>query len=93
MSGPFECHITLEMPEEPDRLVLFMDGWGWKCSWIDGDPLLGEKRFFYLTRYNEKFEDLRAEMELTAKVISGAGYNVVRKKIEQIIYDTKKELA
>jgi len=91
----FECHITLSMPEEEQRLRLvnFMDGWGWKCSWIDGDPLLGENCFFYLTRYNDNFDQLKDEMELTAKVVSNIGFDVVRKKIKEVVYDTKLELA
>jgi hypothetical protein len=90
----FECHITLELPDEAgrQRLTEFLEDWGWKASWIDGDPLLGEKRFFYLTRHSDSYSELYAEMQLTAKVVSGLGFVVVRKKIEEIIYDTKKEL-
>lgn len=90
----FECHITLSLPDEAgqERLVEFMDGWGWKTSIFHGDPLLGEKSFFYLTRHNVNYDELFAEMELTAKVVSGMGFTVVRKKIEEIVYDTKRSL-
>ena len=91
----YECHITVDTPEDQDRfdrLVQFADEWGWKSSWIERDPLLGDKQFFYFTRHSNNFKEIEREMDLTANVLDRVGYPVLRKKIEMIVFDTKKDL-
>jgi len=89
METLFECHITIEGRQDWSAIVELADDMGWKPSKIDGDPLLGDKVFYYLTSYHTDLQVLKLRMHEMADRV---GPGVIRKKIEQIIYDTKKGL-
>ena len=84
----YECHITCN---RDDHSIVQNVGEpaGWKFSKIDGDPLLGQKVFCYLTRHHRDFEALKSLMQAMTSALKIVGVEVVREKIEHIIYDTK----
>lgn len=89
----FECHITCKVAFvnelEINNLYKLAEEFNWKTSFIEGDPLLGSDTFFYLTSYHEDLQVLKLRMhEMSDRV----GKLVIRKKIEQIVYDTKTGL-
>lgn len=88
----FECHITCEKPGEGVDLALLKQlatTHGWKTSSIEGDPLLGTQSFFYFTAYHHDLTQMKLKMHEMADRIP---VPVVRKKIEAIVYDTKRRL-
>jgi hypothetical protein len=86
----YECHVTVDRPSNPDDFNTLAQNLGWKTSCIDGDPVLGKKVFFYFTCHGTYYGRIYEKMELLASML---GDRVVRKKIEQIIYDTKGNIA
>ena len=85
----YECHITTELPVDTSFYSELAKEHGWKTSYIVGDPLLGDRGFFYFTSYDSNFDRMFSRMERMAMQIPG---KVLRKKIEQIVYDTKRKL-
>lgn len=88
MTEHFEAHVT--MPWSPEKIAFYKriaDEEGWKVSWIDGDPVLGEKRFFYFTRHETSHMRIFVAMEELVWTL-GEG-NVLRRKVEKIIFDDK----
>lgn len=83
----FECHITCERPNDTTALEALAAKYSWKTSYIVGDPLLGTGGFFYFTAYDTDLVNMKLRMHEMADRIS---VRVLRKKIEQIVYDTKK---
>lgn len=87
----YECHITVPMPSG-GMLHEFEDigeDHGWKTSYIQGDPLLGEKRYFYFTRFGTDLMDLANQMSALTNVLRNYDIQVLRQKIEEILFDTK----
>ncbi len=93
----FECHITIEIPADQQQHWIIEGlkarveavGWSWSC--IDGDPQLGERRRGYATHY---YPDQDTAIEMTKAVggvLAGKGMNVVRMKVEEVIYDSRSE--
>lgn len=87
----WECHITLGLhPVSSKDLV---EALGWKFSCIDGDPQLGSGAREYATRNASSvsdFETVKTHMNYTADVLKRTGgFNVIRQKIELVMYDTK----
>lgn len=84
----FECHITCY---EKDSLIAerVARECRWKTSQIARDPLLGNDTFFYLTKHSANYVDIYADMKATVGVLSQDGVDVLREKIELIMYDTK----
>jgi hypothetical protein len=88
-----ECHITISKPENVDELDALAARFGWKTSFIHGDPLLGKAGYFYFTTHHVDYDKIFEKMEFLSGYLEGA-FNIVplRKKIEQIVYDTKTAL-
>jgi hypothetical protein len=87
----FECHITVDRPHDEigfESFKALANEFGWKTSYIQGDPLLGDKAFFYFTKYSTDAWQLRVSMERLSECLRKAT-PVIREKIEEIIYDTK----
>lgn len=87
----FEAHITVgpfKLVREEHLLKIAADN-HWKTSRIDGDPLLGPGVNSYLTRHGTRYDNLLGHMQMTKGDLERAGFNVVRCKIELIMYDTK----
>ena len=88
----FECHITLLKPENTEKarkLFTISESNNMKTSWITGDPVLGAGKWFYVSGYSESYDELLQRMTKTAMHLREEGFEVVREKIEQIMYDTK----
>lgn len=86
----YECHITLGLhPVSAKRLI---EALGWKYSMIEGDPVLGTGYHEYATRHaSAKCPEstIIAEMDYIAGVLAHMGFNVLRQKVELVVYDTK----
>lgn len=84
----YESHITVDRDhaEVAKQVAAEM---GWKFSCIDGDPVLGQKVFAYLTAHDRTYEALRANMRRTSALLLARDVPVIREKIEHIVYDTK----
>ncbi len=87
----FECHVTVEKPTEDKLSTLkrFAEELGWKTSQIDGDPVLGEKVYFYFTHHCKNYSVIYSRMLHLLANLRSANIETVRSKIEHIIYDTK----
>lgn len=88
----FECHITVALPNSMERFESLAKDFGWKTSVIEGDPLLGKYGFLYFTSYDADFDFMVKRMDQMADLIRERNGEVLRKKIEKIVYDTKKKL-
>lgn len=86
MNFGYECHLTFD-PSHADFIKKFGIDIGWKTSQIYGDPLLGDKVYFYLTCHEEGHDGIRSKMWSTIYRCKDAGIPVIRTKIEQIIFD------
>lgn len=88
----FESHITVNKPKnlkEAKLLFKIASDNNMKTSWITGDPVLGVGKWFYISGYSTNFDDLLTRVKATSEEISNHQIEVVREKIEQIMYDTK----
>lgn len=93
----FECHITIAIPEEQqshwiiEGLKVRVEAVKWSFSCIEGDPQLGERTHCYATNY---YPDQDTAIEMTkavAGVLRDKGMNVVRTKVEHVVYDSRLE--
>ena len=88
----FECHITVYKPKsntEAKLLFTVAQEVKMKPSWITGDPVLGAGKWFYISGYSTSYDDLLGRMKAVASKLRDNNIEVVREKIEQILYDTK----
>lgn len=107
MNLEYECHITVEdMPERHKTWESLGRCFGWKTSFIVGDPLLpNQTGYFYFTCHDNDVVEIHAKMKRMSNILSDVDHlytiepemklppaKVVREKIELIIYDTKKKL-
>lgn len=89
-NGKFECHVTVDKLDFQPVIEIHKDiaaEQGWKTSAIDGDPVLGQKVFFYFTCFSTDLVEIVTKMNKLAEALGAA---VVRKKIESIIYDSRE---
>ncbi len=88
----FEIHFTVRKPdtrEAKDKLEAIGRASEWSTSCIDGDPLLGAKPYFYFTDHEHTFEAAHDRRKMLALVLEIEGIEILREKIEHIVYDTK----
>lgn len=83
----FEAHITC--PRVTSAVVKTFAVQGWVFSAIDGDPVMGKRPYCYLTAYDTNGVNLRDSVESMASALRMCGVEVLREKVEEIIYDTK----
>lgn len=89
----YECHITIKKPSKDIiKLEVLAKTHKWKTSYIDGDPLLGKKIYFYFTCHHEGYGKIFSKMNHLSGILEADGIKVLRKKIELIVFDTKKQL-
>lgn len=102
MKPYYECHITM-MPQvvrsSPELPAYLEKLTGWRFSQIDGDPVLGHGVKCYLTKHypastNTSHATAEADriivlMGNVADKIRNAGLDVIRQKIELVVFDTK----
>lgn len=87
----FECHITIDAPSTPE-LKQLVELYGWSFSCITGDPLLGPKNYCYATNHFHSKEDAVDLALDRASYIRARGYAVARVKVEEVVFDTRREL-
>lgn len=91
----YECHITLEIPanlRDTFKQTLKDHFSDWHYSAIDGDQTIGAGVKVYASRHypaNKNIDNIFMDMQTVGLKLSSLGYNVIRKKIEIIVYDTK----
>jgi hypothetical protein len=89
----YECHLTMPPPPaEGDRVYLeaLAKQHGFKTSFIVGDPLLGDAKYFYMTGHDSDFQKMQDRMNsLSKEVQTLAKTRVIRRKIEQILIDER----
>lgn len=88
----FESHITLLKPISVDKAKLLFrlaKQDNMKTSWITGDPVLGVGKWFYISGYDEDFDLLLLKVKNLSRKLKDLGFEVIREKIEEILYDTK----
>lgn len=86
----YECHLTIE-PGERDLEYDIVTS-GWKFSSIDGDPVDGRGVRSYATRHYKSSLPVEVPMErmhLLANQLEAIGHRVTRRKVEQVVYDTR----
>lgn len=88
----YECHIT--MKGNPVVLKPQVEVSGWKFSAIDGDIDLGDGVKCYATMHYPA-RNMAEEVIATVKGYAGAykflGIDVLRSKVELVIYDSKQD--
>lgn len=82
----FECHVTCEKPGDLNHFNNLANSLKWKTSFIDGDPVLGNKVFFYFRCHSKSYDSIFEKM---AELNNALGLKSIRSKIEHIVYNTK----
>ena len=84
----YECHITIALAdaEAGERVAKELH---WSTSQIERDPVLGKDSYFYLTTHDSQLARIKSRMHHASFELKEAGVNVIREKIEHIVYDTK----
>tara|TARA_R110002096_G_scaffold192856_3_gene374602 strand:- start:312 stop:614 length:303 start_codon:yes stop_codon:yes gene_type:complete len=93
MKQYYECHVTFMASVEDDSCRMGPALMGWKFSQIDGDPVLGAGVKSYFTRQFKEsipLDSVRAEVDQVAEVLIVEGYEVLRRKVELVVYDSKQ---
>lgn len=83
----FEAHITC--PRAASAAVEARSGEHWKFSAIDGDQVMGKQPYCYLTAYSTNSQELLGRVIAMGALLRADGIEVLREKVEEIIYDTK----
>lgn len=91
MTKYYECHITLadDLVKSEEAVVLT----GWKFSKIYGDPVLGKHLFSYATKHYSIAIPEELVVDAMGKVfnqLKESGLNVIRQKVELVVYDSKQ---
>lgn len=88
MDRKFESHIT--MPRDQSALATaHAELLGMTFSAIDGDPVMGKQAYCYLTAYSDDGNFLLAKTSDAARVLAEGGVEVLRVKVEEILFDSK----
>lgn len=86
----YEAHVT--MTGDKNALKRATEDCGWRFSAIDGDANLGDGvKLYATTQMNSKIGDAAAikKMSVMAETLRASGANVIREKVEVVIYDTR----
>lgn len=93
MKEYFECHITIAGSKSVD-VQWSVELIGWTFSEIDGDPDLGKGVKQYATKhfnYRHSTEFVIEQLTDAAEKLRGYGCNVLREKVEVVIYDKRSK--
>jgi hypothetical protein len=90
----FEIHVTLDNKYREEEAVIkrclpdphYLT---WKFSAIDGDPVLGDKVFCYLTGHTDFVKTALHQLVLLLGHLRFHGIEPIRTKIEHIVFDSK----
>jgi HD superfamily phosphohydrolase YqeK len=86
----YEAHITFDRSMiNSDAVVFIADKYDWKRSAFDADPIMGDKPYGYLTKYETDSRKLLDEVQYVSFLLESEAIPVLRRKIESILYDTK----
>lgn len=85
----YECHITVHVRDAEVATAIAKE-LHWKTSQIDGDPVLGDRPYFYLTTHSSDVEQMFIRMRAASAALQKRKVHVIREKVELIIYDTKR---
>lgn len=92
MTQYYESHITILETLPRKRIQQVVEKIGWKFSAIDGDPVLGKRVYCYGTKHR-KLEAgdqvVKTELLFTADLCRSLGLNVVRSKVELVVFDDR----
>lgn len=86
----FECHVTMTGP--PEHIRPLVEKLKWKFSVIDGDVVLGAGSKCYATRlFNSRLtaQGVKAELLRVAQILSDNNCNVIRRKVELVLFDDR----
>lgn len=89
----YEAHVTILA--DPDIAKPIIESLKWKFSAIDGDINFGDGVKCYATRqFNAKIsqEEMVKTLHNVADEIEANGLNVIRRKVELVIYDDRSSL-
>ena len=84
----YECHITLSVKDAEIAAKLAKEH-HWKTSEIARDPVLGNNTYYYLTSHHSNYTDMFIHLRNMVEQLTFNKINVIREKIEHIVYDTK----
>lgn len=94
MTPYYELHVTFvsepDGTEPPSSIPR-----GWKFSRIDGDPVLGDGIKSYLTRqlaHKLGLAHAKDLLDQAADKLKVLGYQILRKKVELVVYDARVRL-
>jgi hypothetical protein len=82
----YEAHITFSK-DHADFVRRCAAELEWKFSQIDGDPVLGDKVFCYLSAHDDSQMRLMQRMGDVVEKLKPFGIIPLRTKIEEILYD------
>lgn len=86
MTEYYEAHITFNGAEDQNVL-------GWTYSEIAGDITYGQGKKKYLTKHFSKarwsIEAIREDMEMVSDYLQRFGCEILRNKIELVVYDKR----
>lgn len=85
----FECHITMRGERNEVEEAVRRVGFGWTFSCIDSDPVLGDEVFCYATNHYPTESIAITETSCAKRDLLGLGMNVVRAKVELIVFDER----
>lgn len=88
----YECHVTYDYPHtvaEYSRLQEIGIARGWSPSAIDGDPILGKKKFFYFTCHSDSVTELHSMILDLQIALLDTESPIRRAKIEETVYDKR----
>jgi hypothetical protein len=88
MNMNYECHITCRV-QDADECKKVAQALHWKCSQIDGDPVLGKHAFFYLTKHHGNYAVIAFDMGSAVESLRARGVKPLREKIELIMHDKR----
>ncbi len=94
MKNYYECHVA--MLGNPAEIRSHVEKLGWKFSAIDGDPVLGGGVKCYATMLYSKLFNQDVIVNRTknlAKTLENLGFNVLRRKVELVVFDDRNALA
>lgn len=80
---------------DPKQVEPLVNATRWKFSAIDGDPVLGKGVLCYATSHFKgslETVDVVVAMGIVADGLRSKGVEVVRQKVERVVFDTKVAL-
>jgi hypothetical protein len=86
----FEAHITVDA-KEPEQWEEFtnIQPYSFKHSKFDVDEVDSYHGKWFMSARNEYLDELKLDMSLAMIKLKNAGYNVIRWKIEDTLFDSK----